>query len=79
MVLDGELLATLGTTTRKDGAATLGCHTGTETVRLCALELVRLVRTLHDASSWEHGPAPMGRTKKPLSRNIIEVGFLTCQ
>ena len=46
--LDGQPLAALGTTTGQNGAAALGGHTGTEAVGLCALALVRLVRTLHN-------------------------------
>ena len=45
--LDGELLAALGAAAGKDGAATLGGHTSAEAMGLGALELVRLVRTLH--------------------------------
>lgn len=45
--LDGQPLATLGTTTGEDLTAALGSHTGAEAVALCALALVRLIRTLH--------------------------------
>ena len=49
-ILDGELLATLGTTTGQDLAAALGGHAGAEAVGLDALELVGLIRTLHDSN-----------------------------
>ena len=45
--LDGEALATLGATAGENGTTALGCHTGTETMGLGALTLVRLIRTLH--------------------------------
>ena len=45
--LDGEALATLCATTREYGAAALSRHTGTETMALSALALVRLVGALH--------------------------------
>ena len=48
--LDGQLLATLGTTTGEDGAAALGGHASTEAVSLGTLALVGLIRTLHDES-----------------------------
>lgn len=50
-LLDGEALATLGTTTGQDGTAALGGHAGAEPVSGGALALVRLVRTLHSYSS----------------------------
>ena len=50
-LLDGETLATLGTTTGQDGAAALGGHAGTEPVGGGALALVRLVGALHSYSS----------------------------
>jgi hypothetical protein len=46
-VLDGKLLATLGATTRENGAAALGGHTSAEAVGLGTLKLVRLIGTLH--------------------------------
>ena len=46
-MLDSEALATLGTTTCEYGTAALGRHTGTETMALCALALIRLVGALH--------------------------------
>ena len=49
--LDSEPLATLGTTTGEDGAATLGGHAGAEAVSGSTLPLVGLVRTLHVYSS----------------------------
>lgn len=47
LVGDSQPLATLGTTTGEDGAATLGCHTGTEAMALGPLALVGLISTLH--------------------------------
>ena len=46
-MLDGKALATLGTTTCEYSTAALGRHTGTETMALCALALIRLVGALH--------------------------------
>lgn len=46
-MLDGKALTTLGTTTCEYGTAALGRHTGTETMALCALALIRLVGALH--------------------------------
>lgn len=52
LVRDGELPATLGTTTSKDLAAVLRRHTRKEAMTLSTLPLIRLVRTLHCKSSW---------------------------
>ena len=45
--LHGEALASLGTTGLQDIATALGCHTGTETMALRTLALVRLIGTFH--------------------------------
>ena len=46
-ILDGELLAPLGTTTRQDVTAALGGHASTKAMALGPLPLVGLICTLH--------------------------------
>ncbi len=73
--LDGELLAALGTTTGENLASSLGGHTSTETVGLCALALVGLIRTLHSYSSQ----LGMNFLFRALSPKIVKAHGLTCQ
>ncbi len=53
---NGQALAALRTTTLQDVASALGVHALAEAVGACALDLARLIRSLHNCLSERNGP-----------------------
>ena len=52
---DSDLVATLTTASRKDGATGTGTHTQAEAMLLVTLAVVRLESALHDELRWFWG------------------------
>ena len=73
--LDGQALATLGTTASENGAAALRSHAGTETMRLGALTLVRLIGTFH----WSYPPDAISNQYMHVSLKIVGNIVRKCQ